>query len=368
MSTSLIPLSECNRAHAKREYDDGKKFLLSYPRALFIELTRTCNLHCPMCRSADVQNTGKQMSRSLFDRIASEIFPYAELVDLRGWGESLILPQFPNLARKTARQGCDVRIVSNMSFQRDEVLELLSDLRAYVGISIDSADPELLNELRGGADLERIRSNCKKLASLYERHGSSSRLNLYVTCQRPALSDLEDLIDFADDVGIRDVRLAPVRLEDDNPACLSHVPQEVRAMLDRVRGRAERLGVNVSLTASLFEGQRPNRSNHACSHPWYYCTITYDGRVGFCDHLNGPEGDRYTMGDLSESSFREIWNCKEWVDLREEHLGPRRESAPYFDECAWCYRNRHVDTEDMIEPEFSEERAFVHRSDVAMLH
>jgi hypothetical protein len=53
---------------------------------------------------------------------------------------------------------------------------------------------------------------------------------------------------------------------------------------------------------------------------------------------------------LGPLSFEDIWNGDAWTALRREHLAGRRASAPYFHECAWCYKNRHVDCEDIVEP------------------
>ena len=356
-NATVVGPRERNRGLSRSEFEARLTKLKSRPRAIFVELTRSCNLSCPMCREPGTVPGSQRMAEPLFSLIEAELFASADLIDLRGWGESLILPEFPDRARRAGRSGASLRVVTNLSFRRDGVLDLLAELGFYVGVSLDTVDAELLGRIRRGARLDVIESNLIRLTDAYRRTGLGDRINLYVTCQLPALDSLDHVISFAADVGVRDVRLAPVTVEESSSLCLSHVGTEsLRACLERVRETGDRRGVKVSLTASLVEGLVPNTETGACLHPWDWCYIAYDGRVGFCDHLIGPHGDPFIMGDLGRQTFEEIWNSPEWVALRHEHLGQRRSSAPLFAECSWCYRNRHLDMEDILEPSLKDRR------------
>lgn len=344
---------DTNRQLARREYESGHVVLKSKPRALFIELTRHCNLACPMCRNPGEVPATLRMSDEMFARVEDELFPTADLIDLRGWGESLILPEFPDRAMRASRFGAALRIVTNLSFRRDAVLDQLAELGFHVGVSIDSADPDVLSFLRRGARLQVIESNLTRLATKYHARGIANRLNLYVTCQLPALPTLEGLVDLASRTGIGDIRLAPVGTRLPFLSIASKM-DETEAALERVRRRALETNVRVSVTASLIDDMFPAEDKSPCLHPWTWCYVAYDGRLGFCDHLIA--NDPYILGSLERSSFEEIWNGAGWVELRKEHLGLRREKAAYFHECAWCYKNRHIDCEDVVEPSYEAKR------------
>jgi MoaA/NifB/PqqE/SkfB family radical SAM enzyme len=355
VDSRATPLRDANRQLARLEYKTGQTVLKSRPRALFVELTRHCNLACPMCRNPGEVPPTLRMDESMFALVETELFPTADLIDLRGWGESLILPEFPDRAKRASVHGAALRVVTNLSFRRDAVLDLLADLGFHVGVSIDSADGALLSFLRGGAKLDRIEANLTRLATMYRQRGIADRLNLYVTCQRPALPTLEGIVELAARAGVADIRLAPVGTG--LPfLSLQSVAAEVEDALSRVRARAEAANVRVSVTASLVDGMFPNEESHACLHPWMWCYVAYNGLIGFCDHLIAA--DHYTFGSLGTTSFEEIWNAPVWSALRQEHVSQRRPSAPYFRECAWCYKNRHTDCEDIVEPR-SEARRLV---------
>ena len=158
-----------NRRVLRDEMRGGVAALSARPRVLFVELSRFCNLACPMCRVPGQITKSQTMSEELFARVAEDLFPTAELVDLRGWGESLIVLDFPSRVRTARSYGCEVRVVTNLSFHRREALDALIDARAYVGVSVDAASPELLRRLRGGANLARIRANLAYLGTAYAR-------------------------------------------------------------------------------------------------------------------------------------------------------------------------------------------------------
>jgi MoaA/NifB/PqqE/SkfB family radical SAM enzyme len=346
-TAAQLCVRDSNRQLAREEFNSGKVILKCKPRAIFVELTRYCNLGCSMCRSHGQVSKVETMSEYLFSQIEETLFPTADMIDLRGWGESLVLPEFSDRARRAVRFGAAGRIVTNLSFRRDEVLELLSELGFYVGVSIDSADPDILPQLRSGANMKLIEGNLRKLSEQYHRRGIADHLNLYVTCQRPALRNLERIVDFAASLGISDIRLAPVGTSSPLLA-LEPARDKVREALERTRARALYSNIRVSFTASLVDGLLPKEDQEACMHPWMFCYVAFSGKIGFCDHLVGV--DQYTFGDIRRQSFECIWNCPEWVALRREHLHGRDQSAPFFHECAWCYKHRHVDCEDILEP------------------
>ncbi|MEI9926946.1 MAG: radical SAM/SPASM domain-containing protein [Sphingomonas sp.] len=303
-----------------------------------------------MCRTADVNRHPQEMSEPLFARLEDELFPTAELIDLRGWGESLIFPHFPDRLERAARSGAGLRVVTNLSFRRPAVLDALAAAGAHIGVSLDTADAALLFRLRRGARLDLIEANLRHLGERYARAGRSDRLCLYVTCQRPALDGLADLVEFAARCGVFDIRFAPVTTDPNSPLSLRPVEEQLPALLTRIAEAALPLGVRVSLTASLTDQSEPQLGAPACLHPWTQFCVAFDGRVGFCDHLIGPMGDEYMLGDLTDCSVEAIWNSPDWTALRRNHAARRDPLAPHFGECAWCYRNRHVDLTTFSSP------------------
>src|SRR5262245_17025085 len=104
---------DANAALNRLEYETRRTRLASRPTMLYIELTQNCNLKCKMCRSGFSYDPSRDMRADLFDSIVEYLFPYAELIDLRGWGESTILRSFASRLRVALDSGARVRLVTN---------------------------------------------------------------------------------------------------------------------------------------------------------------------------------------------------------------------------------------------------------------
>ena len=337
--------SELNRA----EYLSGTVSLTSQPRALFIELTQGCNLRCPMCRDDLIATAQRSMPDTLFDAIADELFPTAEMVDLRGWGESLILPNILSRIERVVASGARLRIVTNLSFRRPQVLDALVEANAMIAVSLDTADQDTLSLLRRGANLELITSN---LEYLVRGFGHSRNVEILTAVQRPALTGLPDLIDHVATCGVKDVKLFSVMVDEMSELGLAGHDGEVDEALRRAAERARAVGVR--LVAGTQMGNLPdNRPTiPMCVHPWAYAYVAYNGDVSFCDHLIGPGNEEYVLGNLYKSRFVDIWNGPALRLIREEHLGARRAVASKFAHCAWCYKKKYVDFEQLFEPRY----------------
>lgn len=350
---------EANRSLNLIEYRNGIIKLNSRPRFLVIELTQTCNLHCPMCREDKSATVGRTMEADLFEKVAAELFPLSEMVDLRGWGESLILPDIIKRIETAASYGVNVRFVTNLSFNRPKVLKALAEYGCYVGVSIDAADKALFHSLRGGANLDLVASNLGFLADEYtKRFGGTERLHITTTVQRPALQSLPNIVDFAADHGVKEVRLFTVTVEPGSLLEIEGKKSEVDISIKETAARAKHRGVRLVAGTRLGSMPQNQLDIPSCIHPWAYAYISYSGAVGFCDHLVGIPGEPYLIGDLCSEMFEEIWNGPPWQALRREHLKSRSEHAALFQECAWCYKNRYIDFEHYFDPE-AEERIVV---------
>lgn len=325
--------------------------LRSLPRFVMVELTQGCNLRCPMCRSRQIGYREREMDREILDRVAEALFPTAEFVDIRGWGESLLVTDIDEIIKKIARYEARCRVVTNMSLRKPETLDLLVEVGAMVDVSLDVADQVLLDEVRAGARLTLITENLRRMAARFtEVSAPSDSLRMIATMQKSTLDGLADLIRYAADVGVRQIVLNEVTVAPGDPIGLADVPDQVDAAVDAARAVADELGVELFAGTALGRCVGVRKNVPACIHPWSYLTVGYDGSVGYCDHLIGPIMQHYSVGDLAEADLGEIWNGPRWQELRRWHATPDRADRPDFHGCFVCYRHRNVDFEDVFEP------------------
>ena len=350
MKTEQTLLRSENRKKNIKEYENGVIRLESRPRILFVELTQNCNLHCDMCRgSAMKYDKKKDMPFELFRRVADELFVYAEIIDLRGWGESTIMPNFMDYVDYALKFNSQYKLYTNMTKRDPKLWEKLIDVGFTLAISFDGANEHTLEKIRGGAKFQMIEENLRLAVSLCKKYNRPLE-SVYLSCivQKINLKEIVDLVEFTSTIGMSRLKLFPLMTSWQDKNHLHHYPKEIVNMLDRSFERARQLGVSLELGAALhhdlvIESCVINR----CVHPWMDCLIDYRGGISYCDHLIG--GGKYVIGDISTSSFDEIWNNQHFVELRQQHVKGKEQGflGRYID-CDWCYKFRYTDYEHLL--------------------
>jgi MoaA/NifB/PqqE/SkfB family radical SAM enzyme len=355
--TNYLRLKADNARLSLAEYRAGAIELASMPRFVMVELTQGCNLRCPMCRSRQIGYAERVLDRSTLQHVASLLFPAAEIVDIRGWGESLLAPDIDEIIRLVHRYAARCRVVTNLSLNRPDILDFLAEIGAMIDVSLDAADQETLDRCRPGARLNLITSNAKRLSTRLAEHGHDPAcLRVLATVQSVTLARLEHLVEWAASVGIRQIVLNEVTLAPGDPLGLLGLEAEVDGAVERTRRAADRLGIELFAGSTLGRCVGLAKDVPHCLHPWAYATVGFDGSVGYCDHLIGPMMPFSHMGAFTQSSFAEIWNGPAWQDLRRWHVDAQRADTPSYHPCFQCYRHRNVDFEDVFEPRLSRYR------------
>lgn len=344
-------LREQNTRIIERELANGITTMRGLPNILFLELTRRCNLACSMCRSGMMKDRSLDMSEAVLRRIEEDLLPTARVVDLRGWGESLLRRDFPSIVERFAQPGVQLRVLSNGTINKPDIWRHLMRHGAWVGISVDATENALLQELRG-CNIEPIEQSLKSLVHWRDVHGNDAgNVYLTVTVSSRSLGNLEELLKWAHDLGVGRVHMIPIACWPSDPRHLEHAEPAIPPIFERLRKQANGYGITLQLGSAMTTNLvLRDRLLDRCIHPWMYTYITYAGDVGFCDHLIGR--DDLTSGNMLEKPFEEIWNSQPLVSLRAAHLA-RREDHPYHEHCSWCFRNRYADFEHEIKPDLS---------------
>ena len=330
------------------EFSNGATKLKSLPPVLFVELTQNCNLNCSMCRSAQGYQKELNMNDDIFNLILEELFPYASIVDLRGYGESTILKNFEERIIQTALLVPKIRLVTNALAIKKDLWRLLMQKGASVVVSVDSSTEETMNKL-GRGSFDKLLSSLVIGSKERDRNNNNGNISFNTVISSLNLEELKDIILMAKQYGIKRVTMFPAVVKKDNPLNLENRKPELAKYLFEAETTAIQNEIELRLGASLDESHvvqegLPNR----CSHPWEYCNIDYSGNVSYCDHLIGHTA--LMLGNLKENTFDEIWNGSKFQELRAIHSRAKRggtnEMSSLFPHCNWCYKRRYVDFED----------------------
>ncbi len=205
-----------------------------------------------MCRPRAIGYQERELDRDVLADVAAVLFPAAELVDIRGWGESLLLADIDNIIRLVAAYQARCRVVTNLSFSRPATLDLLIDHNAMIDVSLDTADQEVLDDCRPGAKFSLIRRNLSRMVARLAACGESTdSLRLMATLQSNTLATLDGLVAFAAEVGVRQVVFNEVTLEAGDPKAVTDMQAQVDAAVERARRVANDLGVDLYAGGTL---------------------------------------------------------------------------------------------------------------------
>jgi radical SAM protein with 4Fe4S-binding SPASM domain len=338
----MTALREENAVLNHQEFLARQLTLASYPTMVFLELTQNCNLSCLMCRSSRGYDTSLDLAESVFDRVATTLFPYASLIGLNGWGESTILKNFPRRLRTAIDSGARIRMVTNAHAMTAPLWEMFFEGDNILVISIDSADAATFKRL-GRGDLPRVKRNIGIGVATRERLGRG-HIHFNTVLNSYTVHTLPDVLHMAADLGVDHVLVNPIRTSPDLPSDLHRKTAVIPEILDRSAALAEELGVVLQLGAALDPSLAAEWGLPAtCENPWSNVMVEYDGQLSFCHHLLNSPG--YETGSLAERSFEEIWNGPVLQEIRRLHIEAEqtRHLPERYSKCTWCYSNRYSD-------------------------
>lgn len=287
-------------------------------------LTRTCNLKCLHCYSdSEAMRYPGELDTQQCKQVLADLAEFRVPAVLFSGGEPLVRPDLFELAEHARTLGLHVVLSTNGTLIDRRAAERFKELKfAYVGISLDSADPAIHDHFRGqqGAFARTMRGfrHCVDVGQ---------KVGLRLTITRQTAKDLESIFAFIEREGI-------------NRACFYHLcpagrgkdlmalsAQESRQAVDTIFEQTQRL---------IDKGKRVEIltvDNH-CDGPYMYLKMKqqdhpraeqvmqmlhwngggrYSSGVGVAsiDFYGNVHADQFSMGrsfgNVKDRPFSEIW-------------------------------------------------------------
>lgn len=311
---------------------------MKFPRYVQLEPVGQCNLRCQMC-SIQFRQDGPPygppafLSFELFTRMLDE-FACLEELHLQGLGEPMMHPRFFDMVEYATRKGIRVSTNSNLTLLNEKRAQrcISSGLDCLHG-SLDGASAQTFERIRLRAHFDRVVHNLEGLLALRKRTGSQyPRIRLVMVIMRQNLHELPDLVQMAHRWSVKSLfvqhlchdfgeaslpqRYLPMRDFVQDQTLLNEDPQRVEHYFGIARTRAEELGVDLRLPRARPRLHPPGTPGpQRCTWPWQGAYISYQGHAMPCCMISTP--DRYTLGQLRDQNFEEVWNGPAYQDFRD---------------------------------------------------
>jgi radical SAM protein with 4Fe4S-binding SPASM domain len=275
------------------------------PVSVSIELTNICNLKCPECSSGSEKMTRERgfMDIDIFSEIISELRPYLYNINLYFQGEPMMHPRFFNFLEMS--KGIKTTLSTNGHFLSPDIAEKLaaSGLHKII-VSLDGMDYETYSLYRIGGQFEKVIGGIESLSQTIESSGSSLKLEVQFLVNRHNEKQISSAREFAKKAGAT-LRLKSMQIIDN---------ERIEYWLPEIRkySRYKKINGRYKIKSHL---------NNNCLRLWLNPVITWDGKVVPCCFDKNADN---IMGDLTQNSFRSVWNGANYKLFRNTLLKERR--------------------------------------------
>lgn len=301
----------------------GKNLHAGMPIALSFEPTTSCNLRCPHCPSglrSFTRDTG-MLHTDLFKSVVEQVAPYSGYLTLYFQGEPYLNRKFLDFVRLASQHRMYTVTSTNAHYLSKEVCEetVRSGLSKMI-ISIDGSTQESYAHYRIGGQLDKVLEGTRNIIDTRKKLGADVPfVEWQFVVFKHNENELDDIRALANEYEVDHLSVKTAQIYDFSQA--EHwLPEN-----EKLRRYTWNKG-GLKIKSKLL--------NH-CWKMWHSCVITWDGKVVPCCF---DKDSKYTMGDSSLISFKEIWKGPEYDSFRKRLLVSRGE----IDICRNCTEGTEI--------------------------
>jgi MoaA/NifB/PqqE/SkfB family radical SAM enzyme len=325
------------------------------PHHVVIDLTNRCNAGCLVCwtyspmlqkeNRAPKEWYSQEIPYDAFEKMIHDLAELGcERIRFTGGGEPMQYPRFHDAVRLVKEKGIWLAITTNGLELNPETSHFLREAQVdEIAISLWAASADSWVKQHPRRKAEEYYEILKNIALL--RQGNTgpdvSLLNVINTHN---CDEIENMADLARNLGCTAMYLTLVDAMDDTMGVVLNEEQKSKALesvarlkqkfyypeqiqFDNLHGFEDRLK---TVEKEVFY-DRNRIDKIPCYIGWHFCRVMANGDIAPC-----CRGVDYPMGNICESSFKEIWSSKKYKNFRRLALDEKKDN-PYFKKMD-CYR------------------------------
>ena len=230
-----------------------------FPTQVLIETTTRCNLRCKQCAHVIGKYDFADMTLEIFAQLRP-LFPHLRQAALYGHGETFLYKHFFEMLAELKRYPASVYVTTNGTLLTEAVAERLVELGLdKLAVSLDAATPALFNEIRRGADFEKVMQNIRALNAVKKRKHQDDKpiLSIMYCAMKSNIQELPKLVRLADELNMtHGVSVMNIVEYGALGESLVEHPEWAEASVNEANRLAARLAVPLGGLTNGFEGLR----------------------------------------------------------------------------------------------------------------
>ncbi|MDP1813790.1 MAG: SPASM domain-containing protein [Leadbetterella sp.] len=280
------------------------------PVALAIEPTTSCNLRCPECPSglrSFTRPTG-MLETKLFENVITELKDALMYLTFYFQGEPYLHKDFLEMVKFASNKGIYTSTSTNAHYLNYENAKatIKSGLDRVI-ISLDGTTQDTYQEYRIGGSLDKVIEGTKNLiAAKRELNSSTPHIIFQFLVVKPNEHQIAEAKDLSKTLGVDEIRFKTAQIYDyENGSGLIPENDKYARYKKNTQGKYE----------------IKNKLLNHCWKMWHSAVITWDGLVVPCCFDKDAE---YRMGNVSKSSFKDVWMSEKYLSFRKQLIGSRK--------------------------------------------
>ena len=294
------------------------------PISITIEPTTSCNLRCPECPSGlrEFTRPTGMLDTNFFQKTIDEVAKEISYLIFYFQGEPYLNPKFLEMVSYASAKKIYTATSTNAHYLDDANARktVESGLDRLI-ISIDGTTQETYEQYRIGGDLKKVIEGTENIIRWKkELKSKTPHVIFQFLVVKPNEHQIKDVEVLAKQLGVDEVRFKTAQ------------------MYDYVNGNAL---IPTIEKYSRYQQQSDgtysikNEMLNHCWRLWHSTVITWDGLVVPCCF---DKDAKHQLGDLKNTSFRQLWQGKEYTNFRASVLRSRSE----IDICKNCTEGTKV--------------------------
>jgi len=290
------------------------------PIHISLGIANYCNSKCKFCYGMFFGKDNKNKKYMGLDTIKNLLDDCQEVgvrsIVIMGEGENTINPHFYDMLEYSKNNSVDLSLATNLIDIKEEKMELMLQTLQWIRISICGSNRDIYKTIHQVDKYDQVIDNIKKLIKIKKENGYNTTIGLQVVVIEDNFDDLVNIAKLGKELGVDYCVMKPCSDTHDSKLKINY---EKYKNIEYELSRAEQESTdNYNVVIKWNKFNKPRNKFKRCYGTVFSIGISSTGRVGPCGHLLGYRKDEFLMGNINDTSFKDIIKSDRYWEVQDK--------------------------------------------------